>query len=154
MKKIPGGTKMVKKVYTANESNEGVFPVVNVRVNGVLCRALIDSGAGSSYASAKLIHELHLKPVGVQTKKIDMLMYSKQARLETYEVKIESTTNEFTMTTNLIKVDKPELLFLENPNYESLIQNYPHLKGVTIKDRDKRTKLPFTLFLETEIIRG
>ncbi len=142
-----GGDENGKKVYTANESNEGVFPVVNVRVNGVLCRALIDSGAGSSYASAKLIHELHLKPVDVQTKKIDMLMYSKQARLETYEVKIESTTNEFTMTTNLIKVDKPELLFLENPNYESLIQNYPHLKGVTIKDRDKRTKLPVHVVL-------
>ncbi len=129
MKKIPGGgDENGKKVYTANESNEGVFPVVNVRVNGVLCRALIDSGAGSSYASAKLIHELHLKPVDVQTKNIDMLMYSKQAHLKTYEVKIESTTNEFTMTINLIKVDKPELLFLENPNYENLIQNYPHLK--------------------------
>jgi hypothetical protein len=64
----------------------------------------MDSGAGSSYASAKLIHELHIKPLDVQTKKIDMLMCSKQARLETYEVKIESTENNFAMTTNLINV--------------------------------------------------
>ena len=142
-----GGDGKSKKLNTANTTSEGVFPVVNVRVNGILCRALIDSGAGSSYASAKLIHELHLKPVNVQTKKIDMLMSSKQARLETYEVKIESTTNEFTMSTKLIKVDKPELLFLENPNYGNLIENYPHLKGVTIEDRDKKPKLPVHVVL-------
>ena len=66
-----------EKLYTTNESSEGVFPVVNVSVNGILRRALIDSGAGSSYASAKLIHELQLRPVNVQTKKIDMLIASK-----------------------------------------------------------------------------
>jgi hypothetical protein len=108
---------------------------------------LIDSGAGSSYASAKLIHKLHIKPLDVQTKKIDMLMCSKQARLETYEVKIETTETNFAMTTNLIKVDKPELLFLENPDYENLIHNYPHLKGVTIKDRDKKPMLPVHVVL-------
>ena len=78
---------------------------------------------------------------------IDMLMSSKQARLETYEVKIESTTNKFTITTNLIKVDKPELLFIENPNYENLVQSYPHLKGVKIEDRDKKAKLPVHVVL-------
>ena len=136
-----------KKLYTTNESSEGVFPVVNVHVNGILCRALIDSGAGSSYASARLVHELHLRPVDVQTKQIDMLMSSKQVRLETYEVKIESTINEFSMTTRCTKVDKSELLFLENPNYENIIQSYPHLKGVTIEDRDKKPKLPVHVVL-------
>jgi hypothetical protein len=84
---------------------------VNVRVNGILCRALIDTDAGSSYASAKLIHKLHLKPVDVQTKKIDMLMYSKQARLETYEVMVESTVNKFSMTTKCTRVDSTKTLF-------------------------------------------
>ena len=120
---------------------------MNVCVNGILCRALIDSGAGSSYASAKLIHELHIKPLDVQTKKIDMLMCSKQARLETYEVKNESTESNFAMTTNLTKVDKPELLFLENPDYENLIYKYPYLKGVTITDRDKKPMLPVHVVL-------
>ena len=31
-----------------------VYPVVIVRVEGVLCHALLDTGAGSSYASAAL----------------------------------------------------------------------------------------------------
>lgn len=87
-------------------------------------------------------HELGIKPVDVQTKKMEMLMSSKQARLETYQVEIESTNNGFVMTTNLIKVDKPELLFLKNLDYENIIENYPHLKGVTIEDRDRKPKLP------------
>ena len=81
-----------------------------------------------------------------------MLMCSKQARLETYEVKIESTENNFAMTTNLIKVDKPELLFLENPDYENLIHKYPHLKGVTITDRDKKPMLPVHVVLGSGVV--
>ena len=41
---------------TDGASDDGVFPVVVVRVNGVKCRALIDSGAGGFYASASLIN--------------------------------------------------------------------------------------------------
>ena len=38
---------------TDGVSGDGVFPVVVVKINGLKCRGLIDSGAGSSYASAK-----------------------------------------------------------------------------------------------------
>ena len=38
-----------KKLMTDGVSGEGIFPVVTVKVND-MCRALIDSGAGSSYA--------------------------------------------------------------------------------------------------------
>ena len=41
---------------------EGIFPDVLVKVNGVMSRALIYSGAGNSYASAKLINALEVKP--------------------------------------------------------------------------------------------
>ena len=34
-----GGDGSSKKLYTTNQSSEGVFPVVNVCVNGILCRA-------------------------------------------------------------------------------------------------------------------
>ena len=43
---------------TTKKTGEGLFPVVVVEVNGIKCRALIDSGAGSSYVSAKLIELL------------------------------------------------------------------------------------------------
>ena len=43
---------------TDGASDDGIFPVVVVKVNGIMCRALIDSGAGSSYASANLVDAL------------------------------------------------------------------------------------------------
>ena len=45
---------------TATENTEGVlvYPVVLVEVVGVKCRALLDTGAGNSYASAALLNRL------------------------------------------------------------------------------------------------
>jgi hypothetical protein len=40
---------------TDGKSGDAILPVVVVKVDGITCRALVDSGAGSSYASAKLI---------------------------------------------------------------------------------------------------
>ena len=45
-------------IMTASEKTEGVFPVAVLEVNGIRRRALMDSGAGSSYVSAKLIELL------------------------------------------------------------------------------------------------
>ena len=53
---------------TDGETGEGVFPVVVVKVNGVMCRALIDSGAGRSYASAKLVAMIDEKPSDTKLK--------------------------------------------------------------------------------------
>ena len=65
---------------TTTEKSEGVFPVVVAEVNGIRCRALVDSGAGSSYVSAKLIELLQVKPTEIQTKTIETLMSSKNAK--------------------------------------------------------------------------
>ena len=67
---------------TTNQVGEGLFPVLVVEVNGIKCRVLIDSGAGSSYVSAKLIDLLCVKSSAVQTKSIDMLMSTKVAAFE------------------------------------------------------------------------
>ena len=45
-----------KRLLTDGVSGVGIFPVVIVKVNDIICGALIDSGAGSLYASAKLIN--------------------------------------------------------------------------------------------------
>ena len=49
-----------------------------------MCQALTKSGAGSSYASAKLISTTNKKPSEVETQRIDMLMATKTARVEMY----------------------------------------------------------------------
>ena len=59
---------------TNGVSGDGIFPVVLVKINGFKCRALIDSGTGSSYVSAKLIETLKIKPSETKRQRIDMLM--------------------------------------------------------------------------------
>ena len=91
---------------TTKQTGEGLFAVVVVEVNGIKCRALIDSGAGSSYVSAKLIELLRIKPTDVQTKTIDMLMTSKIARLEVYDLQLQSVNHHFSLSVKATKVNK------------------------------------------------
>lgn len=74
----------------------------------------MDSGAGSSYASASLVHLLKQKPVDVKTRWIDMLMSTKLERLETYATEMESMDGDFKMHVDLIKENKSELLSVDN----------------------------------------
>ena len=80
---------------TASENNEGVLPVIAVKVDGIICRALIDTGAGSSYASAKLIDLLEKKPCETKMKRVDMLMSSQVTKPEMYNSLIESMDVRF-----------------------------------------------------------
>ena len=132
---------------TTNQTGEGLFPVVIIEVNGIKCRALIDSGAGSSYVSAKLIELLRLKPTDVQTKTIDMLMSSKIAKLEVYDLELRSVNHQFSLSVKATKVNKTELLSIENPNYRTLIEKHPHLKGVNVYDDDTKASLPVHVVL-------
>ena len=54
-------------------TNEGhvTYPVVIVEIEGVKCRALLDSAAGSSYVSSSLISIINKKPTRRDTKLID-----------------------------------------------------------------------------------
>jgi hypothetical protein len=82
-------------LLTMGKTNkEGIFPVVLVKVNGIKCQVLIDSGAGSSYASAKLLDTLKLKPVQTKTRRIDMLMTSRTARLEIYNANVQALDSD------------------------------------------------------------
>ena len=80
---------------TDGVSGDGIFPVVVVKINRFKCRALIDSGAGSSYVSAKLIETLKIKPSETKRQRIDMLMNSKTALMEIFDAKISSIDGNF-----------------------------------------------------------
>ena len=45
------------------------------------------------------------------------------------------------------KVDKPELMKLNNPNYAHLLEKYKHLNGAKFEDPDTRTQIPIHLVL-------
>ena len=63
---VSGGTKKV--VLTPSDVGEGVFPAVLLKIDGIITRALIDTGAGSSYVSAKVGDMLNKKPCETSTK--------------------------------------------------------------------------------------
>ena len=136
-----------RKLLTDGASDDGVFPVVVVKVNGVMCRALIDSGAGGSYASAKLIKMINQQPSEIKTQRIDMLIASKTTRIEIDDTEVSSLDEGFKMNVKLAKADKPELLSIKNPGYEKLIREYDHLRGVTIDNQDTKRRLPIHLIL-------
>ena len=130
-----------------SDKTEVVYPVVLVNVDGIKTRALLDTGAGSSYASAQLINALHKRPAETQTKRIEMMLGAMTTKVEMYNVTVTSITGNFSMSVTVSKVDKPELMMLENPKYEDLINKYTHLSGVHMDDNDTKPQLPIHLVL-------
>ena len=74
-------------------------------------------------------------------------MSSKVTKLEVYDTVVESLEGNYQMSVKMTKVNKAELLSIDNPNYGQLINEYPHLQGVKITDRDTKEQLPIHVVL-------
>ena len=132
-------TKPDRKVLSASGSaTEGIFPVVVVKVRGITYRALIDSGSGSSYISGKLAAMLNVKRVETRTSKIVMLLIFKTTRLKIYEATVELMVGDYVMDVKLIKVEKGELLTVDNPHYNNLQEGFDYLKQANFIDVDQK----------------
>ena len=136
----------VKTAHTEGD-NEVVYPVVLVQIDGIKTHALLDTGAGSSYASSSLTNALKRKPKVVKTKRIEMMLGSTTTRVEIYAVNIKSLDQKFELETEVSKVDKPELMELSNPNYADLSDKYKYLNGVKFEDHETRAQIPIQLVL-------
>lgn len=64
--------------------NQGrvVYPVVKVNVEGVLSRALLDTGAKSSYASAALLEKVLKRSWAKEVRPIEMMLGSTTLEVE------------------------------------------------------------------------
>ena len=91
-----------------------IHPVVVVRINGGKFRALLDSGASHSYASSTAIKLTGAKCKSVGLRQIAMLTGSTTLKMQVYELRIESLNNDFTLDVSRTKIQKDELLSLEN----------------------------------------
>ena len=142
-------SQTMENSMTAAQNGDGpvVYPVVVVEVAGVKCRALLDSGAGSSYASAALLKKIGAKLHHSGMRKIEMMLGSVNRTMEVYRIKLQSINGDFEMEADVTKVEKPQLMMLENPRYKKLIEKHQHLKGVIIDDTDDRPRLPVHLIL-------
>ena len=122
-------------------------PVVIIKVNGVKCRALLDTGTTGSYISAFLVDLLKVKPSRSFTRGIKTIMGLVTMRVETYDVKISDTQEKYILPVCATKINQRELLTLENPNYPQLLSRYPHLKGEQMEESDKKEILPVHVIL-------
>ena len=112
-----------------------------IEVEDVKCRALIDIGAGSSYASSKLIKKINKKPVRRETKRIETLMHSVVKKTEIYQFEIGDINQEFKIGIEINKLEKEVLLELPNPNYPEIQKSYNHLKDIIINVTDTKKEL-------------
>ena len=134
-------------VLSSVDAEKVVYPVVVIKVGGIECRALLDSGSSSCYASAKLLDMLGQKPTEIKPKRVEMLMASTTARMEVFKTTVSSWSGDCQLEVNLTKVNRGELLSLENPQYQQLIKAYPHLKGMEMNDTDTKPLLPVHVIL-------
>ena len=130
------------------ENKEVVYPIILVEIDGIKTHALLDTGAGSSYASNKLINLLKKRPKETLTKRTDMMLGSSTTNVQIYSATLGAVNGSFDMNIELTKVHKPQLLTLDNPNYATLLSKYSHLKGVKIEDNDTRPQIPIRVVLE------
>ena len=132
---------------TSSEESNIIYPVVVVLINGIKCRALLNSGVGSSYVSSTIANSLRKPPVKKETKRIEMMMNSTTRNIEIYKATIENLSRTFTMEVEFSKVERKTLLTLENLHYSRLIEKYQHLKGVVMEDNDQKAELPIHVIL-------
>ena len=131
----------------ASSSSSVIHPVVIVQVGGYKCRALLDTGAGSSYISAALFDQIPKKCCKKEIRKIDMMLGTTTREVELSTIQVAGLSGDFSMPVKVTKVNKSELLYLDNPKYEEIIKTNEHMQGVTMDDHDTKDKLPVHIIL-------
>ena len=81
-------------VLNTNERNTSVtYAVIIISVDGIKCRTLLDTGAGSSYISSTIVKKLNKQPVRTDTMKLEMMQYTTNSKLSIYNTTIKNLEN-------------------------------------------------------------
>ena len=70
--------------------------------------------------------------------------------MELVAIEISDINRKFAMPLKLTKVEKGELLYLDNPNNEETIAKNPQLSGMVMNGQDKKSRLSVHLIRGTE----
>ena len=82
------------------------YPVVIIKINGVKCRVLLDTGPGSSYISESFIDLLKINPVRKEYKIIKTLTNTTTKILKIFNLKVENLDENFSFQTGLNKLER------------------------------------------------
>ena len=83
-----------------------MYTAVVVKVNNIICRTLLDTGAGSFYASSALLEKLNVKPVRKEAKRIEMIIHSTIRKIYVFQVKIKDFNLSFEFKSEVSKVER------------------------------------------------
>ena len=125
------------------------YPVVVVNVDGIKRRTLLDTGAESSYISSSLANRLKKNPSRKDYKQIETILHTTTTKVKVHEVEVSNFKGNFKMTSEVNKVNKPQLISVSNPCYQDMIQEFSHLKGLNMDDTDNKANLPIHIILGT-----
>ena len=138
-------------VLLTTNSNACAYPVVIINIEGIKCRALVDTGSGANYVSSTIINlinrKINKKPIKSVPKQIVTLISSSMKNIPVYSVEIKDINNEFSFKTEINKLEKSVLLEMPNPNYRELQNTYPHLRDITLNDYNSKSQLPIHVVL-------
>ncbi|CAB3982951.1 Hypothetical predicted protein [Paramuricea clavata] len=70
-------------------------------------------------------------------RQIAMLMGVTTKKLKTYDVDIHLVNGDFSIHAMVTNIAKPDLLTLDNPHYDEVIEQHSHLQSVSMDDTDK-----------------
>ena len=91
--------------------------MVLVEVEGISCRALLDTEAGHSYASAALLNKLPKRNHRDEVRRVDMMLGSVTRKMEVSAINVKAVDGNFNINVKVTKVEKGNLIMIDNPNY-------------------------------------
>ena len=83
--------------------------MIIIGIEGIKCRALIDTGPGVSYVSLN-IDRINKKPIRKQYKRTETIMGSSIKSISIYPVEIQDSDHEFKFQTETNNLEKNVLL--------------------------------------------
>ena len=137
-------------VLLTTNNNACAYPLVIINIEGIKCRALVDTGSGANYVSSTIINLINRKinkTIKSVPKQIVTLISSSMKNIPVYSVEIKDINNEFSFKTEIKKLEKSVLLEMPSPNYRQLQNTYPHLRDITLNDYNSKSQLPIHVVL-------
>ena len=66
------------------------------------------------------------------------MLHTTNTFIDIYDVEITNTTGDFTINTEVSKLDRAKLISMPNPHYKDIIQTFTHLQGKQMEDKDNK----------------
>ena len=102
---------------------------------------MLDTGVGSSYASAALSDRISNRWCKKEVRKIEMILGATTREVELSTIEIKEISGDLSMAVEVTKLNKSELLYIDNPRYQQL------MTGVKMEDLDTKDRLPVHIIL-------